>query len=82
MTSNQSDKNVIFAAGGLLWKKSLKGTKVAIIHRTRYKSEWCLPKGKCDDDKDQTLEDTALREVEEETKCKARIITSISSQLS
>ena len=50
----KSRATVILAAGGIVWKHSPDGSKVAVIHRTRYGSEWCLPKGKRDPDKDET----------------------------
>jgi 8-oxo-dGTP diphosphatase len=48
------------------------------VHRTRYadrsgkKGDWVLPKGK--PHKGESLEETALREVQEETGCEARIV--------
>lgn len=82
--TNSSDEkkkpNVILAAGGIVWKHdSSQCPKIAVIHRTRYGGEWCLPKGKPEPDKKETLEEVALREVEEETGCKARI-TSFAGQ--
>ena len=44
---------------------------MAVVRRTRY-GDWVLPKGKPDGD--ETLEETALREVTEETGCAARIV--------
>jgi 8-oxo-dGTP diphosphatase len=45
--------------------------RLAVVRRTRY-GDWVLPKGKPDGD--ETLEETALREVREETGCQARIV--------
>src|SRR5215471_3332707 len=59
------------AAGGLVERTMAEGTMLAIVRRTRY-SDWVLPKGKPDGD--ETLEETALREVREETGCLARIV--------
>jgi 8-oxo-dGTP diphosphatase len=48
------------------------------VHRTRYSDrqggdgDWVLPKGK--PDAGETIEETALREVQEETGCTARIV--------
>src|SRR5437588_10977843 len=53
-------------AGGLLWKEE----RVAVIHRPR-QADWSLPKGRVDEG--ETWEEAALREVEEETGCQARI---------
>src|SRR5437660_1467874 len=53
-------------AGGLLWKEE----RVAVIHRPR-QDDWSLPKGRVD--AGESWEEAALREVEEETGCEARI---------
>ena len=58
------------AAGGLVERTTPEGTQLAVVLRTRY-GDWVLPKGKPDGN--ETLEETALREVREETGCKARI---------
>jgi 8-oxo-dGTP pyrophosphatase MutT (NUDIX family) len=58
---------LIEAAGGLVWAGFPDGSRLAIVHRTRYGNEWTLPKGKRDPS-DAGLEDTAVREVCEETK--------------
>ena len=71
MKTNQRNKNkVIEAAGGVLWKKTSSGCKLAIIHRQRY-DDWSLPKGKREPG--EGWEQTALREVWEETGCKATL---------
>jgi len=72
-SDQKSVTTVIFAAGGIVWKHSSHGPEVAVIHRTRYGGEWCLPKGKPDPDKDETWEEIARREVKEETGCDAKI---------
>lgn len=59
------------AAGGLLERRTSDGPQLAIVLRTRY-GDWVLPKGKPDGR--ETLEETALREVREETGCDARIV--------
>jgi 8-oxo-dGTP diphosphatase len=61
---------MIFAAGGLVWRKTSSGPEVAVIHRSRY-GDWCLPKGKPKEG--ESWENTALREVREETGCDAKI---------
>lgn len=59
------------AAGGLLERQMADGLRLAVVLRTRYR-DWVLPKGKPDGK--ETLEETALREVREETGCDARIV--------
>jgi 8-oxo-dGTP pyrophosphatase MutT (NUDIX family) len=79
MVTNQEKHNnklslsgTILAAGAILWRKEPFASDVAIIHRTRYREEWCLPKGKVKEG--ETLEQAALREVKEETGCLAKIV--------
>src|SRR5260370_6029924 len=57
-------------AGGILWREGSEGLRVAVIHRPR-QADWSLPKGRLDEG--ESWEETALREVEEETGCEARI---------
>ena len=53
------------AAGGLLWRRSAAGeVEVLVVHRPRY-DDWSFAKGKCDPG--ETFEQTAEREVLEET---------------
>lgn len=60
----------IRAAGGILWRSTPDGRKVAVIHRRRY-GDWTLPKGKLR--AGESLREAALREVREETGCDATI---------
>src|SRR5215510_6948468 len=60
-----------FAAGGVVERKIDGGVRLAVVRRTRY-GDWVLPKGKSDGH--ETTEETALREVREETGCDVRII--------
>jgi 8-oxo-dGTP diphosphatase len=64
------DAPVILAAGGVLYRHAAEGEEVLVIHRKRY-GDWTLPKGKLKDG--EQLIAAALREVEEETGCVARI---------
>ena len=63
-------KKVIEAAGGILWKETPSGFKLAIIHRKRY-DDWSLPKGKREPG--ESWQETALREVWEETGCRVTL---------
>ena len=69
----------LLAAGGLLERQTPDGLRIAVCRRTRYEhregggGDWVIPKGK--PDAGETLEETALREVEEETGCAGRLLT-------
>ncbi|MDA7916068.1 NUDIX hydrolase [Verrucomicrobia bacterium] len=70
MTDKSDRTTEIFAAGGVLWREFPDGRRLALVHRHRY-DDWSLPKGKSD--KGETLDETALREVQEETGCQATL---------
>lgn len=70
--SSKDDKQVIEAAGGLVERQDPSGTQIALVYRERYGSEWTLPKGKRK--RGETWQETALREVQEETGCDSVII--------
>jgi 8-oxo-dGTP diphosphatase len=56
---------VVRASGGILWQHGPLGdVEVLVVHRPKY-DDWTFPKGK--QDPGETDEETALREVEEET---------------
>jgi 8-oxo-dGTP diphosphatase len=57
----------VHAAGGVV----LRDGQVAVVHRPRY-DDWSLPKGKLDPN--ESFEDAALREVEEETGLRCRLV--------
>ena len=57
----------IEAAGGVV----VRDGQVALVHRPRY-DDWTLPKGKLDPG--ESFEQAALREVEEETGLRARVV--------
>jgi 8-oxo-dGTP diphosphatase len=67
--STRSDRPVVQAAGGIVWRSVKKSIEVLLVHRPKY-DDWTFPKGKLDDG--ETHEEAALREVEEETgyRCK------------
>ena len=60
----------VFAAGALLWRIEDDVLKVALVHRGRY-DDWSWPKGKVDPG--ETLPETAVREIREETGLKVRL---------
>ena len=61
---------VIEAAGGIVWRRSGDVAELAVIHRPHH-GDWSLPKGKRDPG--ESWQETALREVLEETACRAEI---------
>lgn len=67
---------VVRAAGGVVFRKTQKGKlRVLVVHRPEY-DDWSLPKGKADSAK-ESPEDTAVREVFEETGSHCRIVASL-----
>jgi len=60
------------AAGGVV----VRDGEIAVIHRPRY-DDWTLPKGKLDEGED--FEQAALREVEEETGFRCRLVRELDS---
>jgi 8-oxo-dGTP diphosphatase len=60
-------KDQVRAAGGVVVRDGL----VALVHRPRY-DDWTLHKGKLDPD--ESFEDAALREIEEETGLRTRLV--------
>jgi 8-oxo-dGTP diphosphatase len=54
----------VVAAGGVVVRTGTTGPEVLLVHRPRY-DDWSFPKGK--QDPGETDEETALREVAEET---------------
>ena len=57
-------KETVYAAGAVLWKVVDKELKVLVVHRTQHK-DISIPKGKVDPG--ETLPETAVREIKEET---------------
>ena len=57
---------IIRGAGGIL----RRGDRIAVIHRPGH-DDWSFPKGKVE--AGESLEETALREVAEETGCRAKL---------
>lgn len=66
---------VVKAAGGLVFRETSKGKlRILVAHRPKY-DDWGLPKGKADEG--ETPEETAVREVLEETGYRCRIVAPI-----
>ena len=57
-------KEIIHAAGAVLWRSGTKEIEIALVHRPRY-DDWSLPKGKLEDGESHIA--CAYREVLEET---------------
>lgn len=60
----------IYAAGAILWREEKGKLLVALIHRNRH-NDYSWPKGKVD--KGETLPETAVREIAEETGLKIKL---------
>lgn len=58
------------AAGGVVWRLVPEGAEVVLVHRPRY-DDWALPKGKAA--AMESDEETARREVKEETGLSCRL---------
>src|SRR5687768_10182096 len=71
MGKRTSGSELIRAAGGLLWRPTKSGYEIAVIRRRKYQ-DWTLPKGKLDPG--ETWEAAALREVQEETGFRAKLL--------
>jgi 8-oxo-dGTP pyrophosphatase MutT (NUDIX family) len=65
------EHKLIRAAGGLLWNDSEQKRLIAVVHRSRY-GDWTLPKGKLNEG--ESWEKAALREVEEETGYRVKLV--------
>jgi 8-oxo-dGTP diphosphatase len=65
--------DIIRAAGGLVWRQDRDGSRrLAVVHRP-HRRDWSLPKGKLEEG--ERWDEAAVREVREETGCKARIVS-------
>ena len=59
------------AAGGVVWRRAGDTIAIAVAHRPRY-DDWSLPKGKLDPG--EGWQEAALREVEEETGLRCKLL--------
>lgn len=66
----------VYAAGAVLWRVEKGKLKVALVHRSRY-NDWSFAKGKVDPG--ETLVQTAVREIREETGLKVRLGVKLST---
>lgn len=64
INKENTQADVIEAAGGIVWRESDQGRQVLLVHRPSY-DDWSLPKGKRDPG--ERWQETALREIFEET---------------
>ena len=60
----------VYAAGVVCWREAGKDIEVLLVHREQY-DDWGFPKGK--QDKGELLQETAVREVEEEAGIRIRL---------
>jgi len=67
----------IYAAGAICWREEKGRLLVAVIHRARY-NDWGWPKGKVDPG--ETLPETAVREIKEETGLTVRLGVKLGEQ--
>src|ERR1700687_5218168 len=66
------EAKLVRAAGGVVRRNGSRGAmRLAVVHRPGY-DDWSFPKGKVD--RGETLEETALREVEEETGLRCKLV--------
>ncbi len=69
-TDYGTERMLIKAAGGLVWRQAAGDLEVAILHRPE-QNDWSLPKGKLK--AGESWRQAALREVREETQCDVEI---------
>lgn len=62
--------SLVRAAGGLVWRDTPGGPELALVRSSR-RREWSFPKGKLE--AGESFAAAALREVAEETGCRARL---------
>jgi 8-oxo-(d)GTP phosphatase len=75
VTEEWSGPAAVEAAGGVVLRDGRGGPEVLLVHRVRY-DDWSLPKGKLDPEEPHVV--AAVREVEEETGVRARVLDELS----
>ena len=60
------------SSGGIVYRKRKGATEVAVI---RVRDRWCLPKGQVEEG--ESVQETALREVKEETGLEGDVVTKL-----
>jgi polyphosphate kinase len=63
-------REMVRAAGGVIWRPSESGTEILLVHRPSY-DDWSFPKGKVEPGEDDL--EAAVREVLEETGFECRV---------
>src|SRR5256886_11376002 len=70
---NVDEAKLVRAAGGVVRRNGSRGAmRIAVVHRPGY-DDWSFPQG--NGDRGETLEETALREVEEETGLRCKLVS-------
>lgn len=75
VTPDWSGPAAVEAAGGVVVRGGRDGHEVLVVHRVRY-DDWSLPKGKLDPG--EPHDHAAVREVEEETGVRTRVVRELS----
>lgn len=73
-TNSNSASSTAVAAGGVIYRWGESGAEIVLVARRR-EQLWALPKGTPEDS--ETIEETALREVREETGLQTSIIETL-----
>ena len=70
--THNTQAKVIEAAGGIVWRETPTERQLALIHRPSH-DDWTLPKGKRESG--ESWQETAVREVFEETGLRAELVS-------